>query len=228
MEANPPVPGLAVPLLTNADLNAMFATNAAIKAAHASNADVNRRYDLAGAGAGGRMYGPNLCPNPSFELNTAGWTSSGLGSGGAGASFTRSTDWAADGVASARAVNASGGSFGDIRAADAMPWGIMPDRRYRFEATIHLPAAHSSPTTANRQRRLFVAWRIGGGAWVETHGPQAPNVPGTHRLSVEFTLPAGVTNVVLAVGTGGSATDPLFTTYVDAVSLNEVYSIGGG
>jgi hypothetical protein len=51
-EATPPVPGLFVPLLTNADLKAYYATNAALIADNLTNADVSRRYDLAGYAAG--------------------------------------------------------------------------------------------------------------------------------------------------------------------------------
>ena len=46
-EAAPPVPGLFIPLLTNADLNAYYASNADLNSDNASNAAVNRRYDLA-------------------------------------------------------------------------------------------------------------------------------------------------------------------------------------
>jgi len=48
-EAAPPIPGLFIPLLTAADINASFATAADLNAAHARAVDVNRRYDLAGA-----------------------------------------------------------------------------------------------------------------------------------------------------------------------------------
>jgi hypothetical protein len=49
-EVSPPVPGLFVPLLTNLDLKTYYATNAAMKADNATNADLARRYDLAGFG----------------------------------------------------------------------------------------------------------------------------------------------------------------------------------
>jgi hypothetical protein len=49
-EVAPPVPGLFIPLLTNADLKAYYATNAAMAADNATNADLARRYDLAGFG----------------------------------------------------------------------------------------------------------------------------------------------------------------------------------
>lgn len=47
-EVDPPIPGLFVPLLTRADLNAFFATRAALNAGGLTRADINRRYDLAG------------------------------------------------------------------------------------------------------------------------------------------------------------------------------------
>lgn len=48
-EVDPPIPGLVVALLRAADVNVSFATAAALNAAHLTAADVNRRYDLAGA-----------------------------------------------------------------------------------------------------------------------------------------------------------------------------------
>lgn len=48
-EVDPPIPGLFVPLLTRADLNVSFATRSALNAGGLTRADVNRRYDLAGA-----------------------------------------------------------------------------------------------------------------------------------------------------------------------------------
>lgn len=50
-EAAPPTPALVIPLLTNADLNAYYATNAAMNANNLTNFDLNRRYDLAGTDA---------------------------------------------------------------------------------------------------------------------------------------------------------------------------------
>lgn len=51
-EVAPPVPGLFIPLLTNADLKAYYATNAAMKSDNATNSDLARRYDLAGISGG--------------------------------------------------------------------------------------------------------------------------------------------------------------------------------
>lgn len=47
-EVDPPLPGLFIPTLRNADLKAYYATNAAMKADNPTNGDLLRRYDLAG------------------------------------------------------------------------------------------------------------------------------------------------------------------------------------
>lgn len=47
-EVDPPVPGLFVPLLTRADLNAFFATRGALNGAGLTRTDINRLYSLAG------------------------------------------------------------------------------------------------------------------------------------------------------------------------------------
>lgn len=48
-EVAPPIPGLFVPLLTRADLNAVFASRAALNAAGLTRSDINRLYQYAGA-----------------------------------------------------------------------------------------------------------------------------------------------------------------------------------
>lgn len=48
-EVSPPVPGLFIPLLTYADLNAFYATYNAFKADNASYLAASRRYELAGS-----------------------------------------------------------------------------------------------------------------------------------------------------------------------------------
>lgn len=51
-EVAPPVPGLFIPLLTNADLKAFYATNGAMKAAYPTNIAMARDYSLAGYAGG--------------------------------------------------------------------------------------------------------------------------------------------------------------------------------
>lgn len=51
-EVSPPIPGLFIPLLTRADLNAFFATRADLNAGGLRRVDLNRRYDLAGVAEG--------------------------------------------------------------------------------------------------------------------------------------------------------------------------------
>lgn len=48
-EVDPPIPGLFIPLLSRADLNVSFASRASFNAGGLTRADINRRYDLAGA-----------------------------------------------------------------------------------------------------------------------------------------------------------------------------------
>lgn len=48
-EVDPPIPGLFIPLLTRADLNAAFATRSALNAAGLTRADINRLYQYSGA-----------------------------------------------------------------------------------------------------------------------------------------------------------------------------------
>lgn len=47
-EVDPPIPGLFIPLLTRADLNAFYATRAALNAGGLQRLDLNRKYELAG------------------------------------------------------------------------------------------------------------------------------------------------------------------------------------
>jgi hypothetical protein len=47
-EVSPPAAGIIIPLLTRADINAYYASNAAIAADNLTRLAVNRRYDLAG------------------------------------------------------------------------------------------------------------------------------------------------------------------------------------
>lgn len=47
-EVDPPAPGLFVPLLTNADINAFYASNADVNSDSSSNLEINRKYEIAG------------------------------------------------------------------------------------------------------------------------------------------------------------------------------------
>jgi len=48
-EVSPPAPGLFIPLLTRADIDASYATRGAVDAAYLTRADIDRDYSLAGA-----------------------------------------------------------------------------------------------------------------------------------------------------------------------------------
>ena len=79
-EVAPPAPGLFVPLLTNADINAFYATNAALNAGNLTNLDVNRRYELANSGSGSV---PPVVEDPAGSglYTTTGMTETPAGSG---------------------------------------------------------------------------------------------------------------------------------------------------
>lgn len=47
-EVSPPTPAVVIPLLTNADINAAYATNGLLNADHLTNLSINRHYALAG------------------------------------------------------------------------------------------------------------------------------------------------------------------------------------
>lgn len=47
-EVAPPAPGLFIPLLTNADINAFYAANADVNSGSTSNLEINRKYEIAG------------------------------------------------------------------------------------------------------------------------------------------------------------------------------------
>lgn len=47
-EVSPPIPGLFIPLLRRKDVNAYFASRAAVRAGNRTRGEVNRRYDIAG------------------------------------------------------------------------------------------------------------------------------------------------------------------------------------
>ena len=49
-EVSPPAPGIFIPLLTRADINAFYPTRAAVNAARPTRLSVNRAYELIGAG----------------------------------------------------------------------------------------------------------------------------------------------------------------------------------
>ena len=52
-EVSPPAPGIFIPLLTRADINAFYLTRAAVNSAHPTRLSVNRAYELIGAGNAG-------------------------------------------------------------------------------------------------------------------------------------------------------------------------------
>lgn len=171
-----------------------------------------------------KVYSPwaetsrNLCVDPSFEGANDVWSFSGSATG------AHSSSWAAAGLRSMRVVAGSTNSAaGDIRTGSltSFPPGIFAGGQFTISAYINTPASHVAlnETSASRQRRILVFIGTPGGGVTQAFGPQAPNTPGTHRVSHTLTIPSNATGVIIAIGCAGSTTDLDFVTYVDAVQV---------
>lgn len=115
----------------------------------------------------------------------------------------------------------AGTSGGDIRVNDL---AFTAGQTYTVEADVYLPKAHitDDPSAASRQRRILV-YENGGAT--TNHGPQAPNVAGWHHLSHTFVATA---DMILGLGSAGSAQDNYFETIWDSVSVVEGTPYLGG
>ncbi len=157
----------------------------------------------------------NFNPRPTFDYGLSPWTQSGV-------STELSTEWAAVGTQSVKVTSepSSPPNYGDIRWS---PASVTPGETYHLEATIMLPAAHTSPSSSSnsRQRRIlvFTSTDVEPPSWVPNFGPQAPNTPGEHVLTHTVTIPPDHVKAVFAIGCVGSVTDPSFVTYVDRVLI---------
>jgi hypothetical protein len=167
----------------------------------------------------------NMTTNPSFETSTAGWITNN-------ALTTRVADHAVSGAFAARVQATSTTASADLRltggGASSFPAGIVPGGTYTVSATIDTPVPHTTFNTASgsRQRRIMFLVSTNGASFVENFGPQGTNTVGPQRISHTFTVPAGATGAHVAVGCAGSATDPAFVTYVDAVLIEPVAALG--
>lgn len=169
------------------------------------------------------VYRTNLATNPSFEVDTTSWSTSGLGTGGSAAV---SSDWFMSGTQSLKVINNSVGDSGDTRVGGSgvMPFGVVPGRTYTVSGFTYLPAAYVN-SVGTRQRRIIVFTQVGAAAFVADYGPQCPNTPGVHRVSHTFTIPANVTGVIIALGSGSSPSDAGIVTYWDSIIVEETNTL---
>lgn len=167
-----------------------------------------------GHGVDGEEAIVNLIPNPSFEVNTSGWTSSV-------ATISHSTEWSSTGSASMKVVNTGATNAGDMRIAGVsvsiIPYGIAPGDTITVSATVHVPAA----PTGNLGRRPGVLYwySTDNSSWVEQFGPKAPATAGTHRISHTFTLPSNATGML--IGFGVASTTASQTFYYDDIMITK-------
>ncbi len=159
----------------------------------------------------------NMLPNPSFEVNTTGWTGNAL-------SITRSTTWAKDGSYAAYLIpsGASTDSFMVSSDAALIKNGMKPGTTYTVSAYLSLSQAQSGSIDATRARRIVVYTKsptINGGNYVTTMSDQAPNAIGDYRLSVTFTVPGDATEAFFRLYNGSSSA--VSALFWDAVMLQE-------
>ena len=151
----------------------------------------------------------NYVPNPSFELDTSGWTGSSV-------DIERSSEWSASGDYSVKSIP-SGTSL-DSRI-DISGFGSLPAGTYTMRGTIRL-AKPQGDRQHTRARRLMVFHREPGGSLISYQSEQAPNEVGEHDLELTFTIPEGHTDQIFRLyhgedrdsGTGGPV-------WWDAVSI---------
>lgn len=158
----------------------------------------------------------NNVPNPNFQVDLSGWLSSG-------ANISRSSSWFADGaVASLLAVNTStSGNSGDARiaggSATVIPFGMLPGRTYTISAKIYRPVPDTG--SPGRGRRILIFYSVNGSTYIESFGPQVPNVAGEQLVQHTFTLPANTTG--LQIGIGAASTTANQETYINEVQIDE-------
>jgi prepilin-type N-terminal cleavage/methylation domain-containing protein len=160
-------------------------------------------------------YITNMIPNPSFESNLvdSAWNVS---------TVNRSTAWASNGSYSTELIPNSttsndsfiilGGSLGGIRL------NMESGKSYTVSGTINLPAAQTG-TLSGQARRIVVYYKVGAGSYQSFSSNAAPNAAGTNRLSLNFTLPAGITEAFIRFYNG--ALQGGGTVYWDSLVLNE-------
>lgn len=165
-----------------------------------------------------RTYTPatNLLQNPGTEFAASAGTYSG---GNATIDYNDAT-WS---------ISYDGDSFNIYSPTAADSWmsvegaagarigGLTDGKTYVFSATGNVKAVTTGELAADatdaggtayksRARALIVHTRVGAGAYGTWHSPQVPNVINTPtRVSVEFTVPAGATEVFLRAYLGGTA-----------------------
>jgi len=155
----------------------------------------------------------NLAANPSFEVDTAGWTvSTGV--------MARSSTWATSGTSSVRFTKSGTGDAGDIRLAGGSLTSFaglfQAGKTYTVSADLNIPVN----LTGNYERapRIMTFSSISG-AWVENFGPKAPITAGIYKVSHTFTIPSNANGFILALGGATSTASQII--YYDSIMITE-------
>ena len=145
----------------------------------------------------------NLCPNPSFEVSTAGWSASGFSNP---PTIATSTAQKFTGLQSMAITWQAGGSFPNA----PIVFPTVPGNTYSVRAQVYIPTSGGVPVYLNING-------IGGGATVSATGAWVPATvsfvaTGTsHQLAIEGTGAAGLTYIdavlIEAAPTAGSYFD---------------------
>lgn len=158
-------------------------------------------------------YRINYIPNPSFEVDTSGWTSI------AGASFSRVTDQSNTGSASIRIVNTSTSAI----QSDLLPF-LGGQGVYTISAYIKLD---TGATTSNYWLRhlqyesLTSSSTVGAG----NIGVTSLSVTGNWvRLSGQFTRVAVADYFRIRVATGSTTSGDVF--FADSIMVEKASSVG--
>lgn len=122
-----------------------------------------------------------------------------------------------------------GGDTGGVRL------GMTAGTTYTASVTVSVAGPQTG--TVATPRSIIFFYRIGAGSYVPTYSTQAPNVAGSTRISLTFTVPAGATEAFIRLQNGTSAGGgdtwwddfmleqaPALDTYFDGASTGGNYT----
>ena len=144
----------------------------------------------------------NLMPNPSFEAAYVGYA-------GGSALLARDTEWALNGLYSAKITPNGTLNYSAIYVFNPTDTGgsmtylhLIKGHTYTISATIRITVPQTG-TLDGYARSINVMTRRGG---VNTAGAfvTAPNVPGVYRLSLTFTVPLDVQDIPIRLMNGSA------------------------
>ncbi|WIE81292.1 hypothetical protein [Curtobacterium sp. MCSS17_016] len=146
----------------------------------------------------------NLVPNPTAATAPDGSANLGLGLNAKVTSVSAATT-AGTGfqVAPTGGSNDTALTFGD-QAANTMRLSMQAGRTYTVSGTVILSAAQTSTNLQGARARGISVFATDALYYMQ-NSAQAPNKPGTYRLSLTFTLPVAATNAFIRFYNGSDS-----------------------